>query len=99
MTKRKQEKEEVENDSPENAQLLDTISEISKESTYAPRKKRTKTRNNVSVTIEVMTRLDKENAQKLQRQRETLIAQGVSDSYPFQSSISPMAFVICLFEL
>ena len=32
MTKRKQEKEEVENDSPENAQLLDTISEVSKKS-------------------------------------------------------------------
>merc|ERR1711871_333071 len=73
-------------------QLLDTISEISKESTYLPRKKRTKTRNNVSVTIEVMTRLDKENVQKLQRQRETLIAQGISDSYPFQNSISPKLY-------
>ena len=89
MTKRRQEKGEVENDSPENEQLLDDISEISKESTRLPKKKRAKARNNVSVTIEVMTRLDKENVQKLQRQRETLIAQGVSESYPLQNSISP----------
>ena len=92
MTKRRQEKGEVENDSPENEQLLDDISEISKESTYLPKKKRTKTRNNVSVTIEVMTRLDKENVQKLQRQRETLIAQGISESYPLQNSISPKLY-------
>ena len=44
------------------------------------------------MTIEVMTRLDKENVQKLQRQRETLIAQGISDSYPFQNSISPKLY-------
>ena len=92
MTKRRQGKGEVENDSPENEQLLDDISEISKESTYLPKKKRTKTRNNVSVTIEVMTRLDKENVQKLQRQRETLIAQGISESYPLQNSISPKLY-------
>ena len=94
MTKRRQEKGEVENDSPENEQLLllDDISEISKESTCLPKKKRTKTRNNVSVTIEVMTRLDKENVQKLQRQRETLIAQGISESYPLQNSISPKLY-------
>ena len=39
MTKRRQEKGEVENDSPENEQLLDDISEISKESTCLPKKK------------------------------------------------------------
>ena len=89
MTKRRQEKGEVENDSPGNDQMLDDISEISKESTCLPKRKRTKTRDNVSVTIEVMTRLDKENVQKLQRQRETLIAQGISESYPLQNSISP----------
>ena len=34
-------------------------------------------------------KLDKENVQKLQRQRETLIAQGMSESYPLQNSTSP----------
>ena len=92
MTKRRQEKGEVENDSPGNDQTLDDISEISKESTCLPKRKRAKTRDNVSVTIEVMTRLDKENVQKLQRQRETLIAQGISESYPLQNSISPKLY-------
>ena len=44
MTKRRQDKGEVENDSPENEQLLDDISEVSKESTYLPKKKRTNRR-------------------------------------------------------
>ena len=79
----------VENYSPENAQLLDDISETSKESTCLPKKKRTKARGDASVAIEAMTRLDKESVQKLQRRRETLIAQGVSESYPLQNSISP----------
>ena len=65
MTKRRQDKGEVENDSPENEQLLDDISEVSKESTYLPKKKRTKTRNNVSVTIEVTTRLMSNKEAKL----------------------------------
>ena len=41
----------------------------------------------VSVTIEVITKLDKDSVQRLQRQRETLIAQNISDRYPFQNSI------------
>ena len=53
MTKRKQEKEEVENAAPDNSHF-DVMSEVSQESTL-PKKKRPKTRNNVSVTIEVMT--------------------------------------------
>ena len=90
MTKRRQEKEEVENAAPDNSHV-DIMSEISQESTL-PKKKRPKTRNSVSVTIEVMTKLDKDNIQKLQRQRETLIAQGISKSYPFQNSISPKLY-------
>ena len=86
MTKRKQDKEEAENDAPDN-QHEDNISDVSKESTHAPREKRAKTRSNVSVTIEATTKLDKEKAQKLQRQRETLIAQGASKtkSYALRS--------------
>ena len=42
-----------------------------------------------SVTIEVIMKLDKESVQKLQRQRETLIAQGIDGRYPFQNSMSP----------
>ena len=90
MTKRKQEKEEVENAAPDNSHF-DIMSEISQESTL-PKKKRPKTRNNVSVTIEVMTKLDKDNIQKLQRQRETLLAQGIAKNYPFQNSISPKLY-------
>ena len=44
------------------------------------------------MTIEATTKLDKEKAQKLQRQRETLIAQGASKSYPLQSSVSPKLY-------
>ena len=88
MTKRKQDKEETENDAPGN-QREDNVCDVSKGSTRAPRKKRVKARSNVSVTIEATTKLDKENAQKLQRQRETLIAQGASESYPLQNSVSP----------
>ena len=76
MTKRKQDKEETESDAPGN-QHEDNISDISKGATHAPRKKRAKTRSSVSVTIEATTKLDKEDAQRLQRQRETLIAQGL----------------------
>jgi len=51
---------------------MDNISKLSKETTIIPKKRSTTTRNNVSVTIEVITKLDKESIQKLQRQRETL---------------------------
>ena len=50
MTKRK-DKEETENNAPDkDNQHDDNISDISKESTYEPRKKKAKTRSSVSVT-------------------------------------------------
>ena len=64
----------------------DEISDISKESTIKPKKKKPKTRNNVSVTIECITKLDKESVKRLQQQRETLNAQGIADRYPIQKS-------------
>ena len=70
----------------------DEISDISKESTIKPKKKKPKTRNNVSVTIECITKLDKESVKKLQQQRETLSAQGIAENYPIQNSISPKLF-------
>ena len=70
----------------------DEISDISKESTIKPKKKKPKTRNNVSVTIECITKLDKESVKRLQQQRETLNAQGIADRYPIQNSISPKLF-------
>jgi len=78
----------------------DEISEISAESTILPKKKRQKTRNNVSVTIEVITKLDKESVRKLQQQRETLLAQGIEKHYPLQNSISTKLFdTVALFLL
>ena len=67
----------------------DEISDISKESTIRPKKKKPKTRNNVSVTIECITKLDKESVKRLQQHRETLNAQGIADSYPIQNSYEP----------
>ena len=78
----------------------DEISEISAESTIIPKKKRQKTRNNASVTIEVITKLDKESVRRLQQQRETLLAQGVEKHYPLQNSISTKLFdTVALFLL
>ena len=78
----------------------DEISKISKESTYQPKKKKQKTRNNVSVTIECITKLDRDSAKKLQQQRETLLAQGIANYYPLQNSISTKLFdTVALFLL
>ena len=92
-TKRKLEEEMAENMTPDN-QHVDDVSDVSKGSTPTPKKKRAKTRNNASVTIEVevITKLDKDNVQKLQRQRETLVAQGISGNYPLQNSTSPKLY-------
>ena len=91
MTKRKLEKELTENAAPESRQM-DDVSEISKESMKEPKRRKTKTRDDASATIEVIAKLDKESIQKLQRQRETLIAQGASKSYPLQNSVSPKLY-------
>ena len=81
-------------------ELITRNPEISKESTYLPRKKKQKTRNNVSVTIECITKLDRESVKKLQSQRETLLAQGIADRYPIQNSISTKLYdTVALFLL
>ena len=62
---RSSEEEEAKEEIIQVQQRDDEISEISKESTYLPRKKKQKTRNNVSVTIECITKLDRDSVKKL----------------------------------
>ena len=59
-----------------------------------PKRRKAKTRDDASATTEVIAiaKLDEENIQKLQRQRETLIAQGASKSYALQNSVSPKLY-------
>ena len=51
-----------------------------------------------SVTIEEIMKLDdKESVRKLQKQRETLIAQGIDDRYPI--SVPDILLLTCLVRL
>ena len=91
MTKTERERRveiaEEKEETPKIPNDMDAISDISKETTIILRKKKQKTRKNVSVTIEVITKLDKVSIQKLQQQRETFITQNIAASWAIRVSL------------